>query len=86
MTLEHSKCYILFKASQSPFIGNCSLWIGDLTFLTFLFKTMTKNWFKYDAAVYEKEERYYMTPTSSFFNEFVFSWQKIATAMYPMGG
>ena len=47
---------------------------------------MTKNWFKYDAAVYEKEERYYMTPTSSFFNEFVFSWQKIATAMYPMGG
>ena len=47
---------------------------------------MTKDWLKYETAVYEKEEGYYMALINSFFNESIFSWQKIAATMYPMGG
>ena len=47
---------------------------------------MAKNWFKYETVVYEKEEGHYMKATSSFFNKFIFSWQRIAAIMYTMGG
>ena len=47
---------------------------------------MTKDWFKYPTAVYEKEDKFYLEAKSSFFDKFIFSWQRIASKMYPMGG
>lgn len=47
---------------------------------------MTKDWFQYETNVYEKEERYYLGATSSFFDEFIASWQRIASKMYPVVG
>ena len=46
---------------------------------------MTKDWFKYETVVYETGDRCYMQAASSSFSEFIFSWQRIAAAMYPMG-
>ena len=59
---------------------------SNLTFLIFLCKTMTKDWFKDETTVCEKQDGYYMKAASSFCDEFLFSWQKIATKRYPMGG
>ena len=47
---------------------------------------MGKDWFKYEAAIFDKEEGYYIQATSSFFDEFIFSWQRIASKMYPVRG
>ena len=47
---------------------------------------MRKDWPKYEAAICDKEEEYYMQTTSSFFDKFIFSWQRAASKMYPMGG
>ena len=47
---------------------------------------MGKDWFKYEAAIYNKEGGCYIQVTSSFFDEFIFRWQRIASKMYPMGG
>ena len=46
---------------------------------------MHKDWFKYKTIVYEKEDGCYMQAASSFFDKFIFSWQRIAAKMYPMG-
>ena len=35
-------------------------------FLTFLFKAMTKDWFKYLPVVYKNEDKCYVQATSSF--------------------
>ena len=40
---------------------------------------MSKDWFKSEAAIYDKEEAYYIQTTSSFFGEFIFSWQRMAS-------
>ena len=47
---------------------------------------MTKDWFKYSTVVYENENKCYVEATSNFFDETTFSWQKIATKLYPMAG
>ena len=46
---------------------------------------MLKDWFKYETVVYEKEGGCYMRTRSSFFDRSIFSWQRIAAKMYPMG-
>ena len=46
---------------------------------------MYKDWFKYETAMHDKEEGYYGA-TSSFFDKFIFSWQRIAPKMYSMEG
>ena len=40
---------------------------------------MTKDRFKYPTVVYENEDKCCVEATSSFFDESIFSWQKIAT-------
>ena len=45
---------------------------------------MTKDWFKFLTVVYEKEDKCYVKATSSFFDKFIFSWQGIASKMYPL--
>ena len=46
---------------------------------------MGKDWFKYEAAIYDKKEGCYIQARSSFF-EFISSWQRIALKTYQMGG
>ena len=47
---------------------------------------MTKDWFKYPTAAYEEEDKYYLKEKSSFLYGFIFSWLRIASKLYPMGG
>ena len=46
---------------------------------------MIKDWFKHPTVAYKKENKCYLEVKSSFFDEFMFSWQRIASKMYPMG-
>ena len=47
---------------------------------------MGKDSFKYETAIYDIEEEYYIQATSSFFDEFIFTWLRIASKMYLIGG
>ena len=46
---------------------------------------MTKDWFKYPTVVCDKEDKCFVEAKSSFFDKFIFSRQRIASKMYPMG-
>ena len=46
---------------------------------------MLGQWFKYKPAICQKEDKQYTRAASSYFDEFQFSWQRIASHMYPMG-
>ena len=46
---------------------------------------MPRSWFKYATAIYEKEDKRYMTTESGYFDEFISSWLEIASKLYPMG-
>ena len=59
----------------------------DLTFFaTSLVDQRTPRlWFRYAPAIYKNKDKRYMTTASSCLDNFILSWQKIASKLYPMG-